>query len=631
MLFFQVLLFCGYLYAHMLIRWCTPYWQGLIHVALLCAAMLTLPIEPDATWKPTGAEHPTWYLLKLLLVHVGAPYFMLSSTGPLLQAWLGDQGHGNRVYRLYALSNVGSLLALLSYPVLIEPWLPLSMQTRGWSVAFCLFAAIQGFVATWQMRASRQQPDQAGSQAAVDAFPPAIWQQAAWLGLPAFASLMLLAVTNHVSQEIAVIPFLWVVPLSLYLLTFIICFDRPQWYRRKVWALISGICLLTLPLTSHGPLSASLIAQASSYLSLLFGICMLCHGEVAALKPSPRYLTQYYVLLSLGGAIGGLFVGIVCPLVFTSYFEMPMALAISAGLVMTLFVGSPDWHSQAFDIGRAKQLAGVGAAAAILLLVVRGASGTSEVLTSERNFYGVLKVVSFGDQRGMLHGRTVHGLQLPAPRQHTPTTYYANHSGIGRTFQALQQRHEALHVGAIGLGCGTLAVYGRPTDHIDFVEINPGVVALAREHFGFLKDSQAAIDVHVGDGRLVIERMPKHRYDLLVLDAFSSDAVPAHLLTLEAIRMYADRVRPGGTIAFHVTNLHLDLAPVVHRLAKEIGWQSREIRSAADAHVGAIDAHWVVLTQDASLWEAPTLSVAKAPLSMSFKRLRYGPINSMTC
>jgi len=394
MLFFQVLLFAGYLYAHLLRTFFRPLIQGCIHLLLLGTAAIALPIEPSNAWKPVGTESPTMHLLWMLSVHVGLPYFVLSSTGPLVQAWLSYRDDSDRVYRLYALSNAGSLAALLSYPFLVDPLLSVSDQSLVWSLMFCLFVLIQGVVAIGLFRVRNP----------VDTLPSTNslpknrsenqdggWKvKCCWMALPALASTMLLVVTNHICQNVAVIPFLWVLPLSLYLLSFIISFDSPEWYKPKWTATITLVAICFIPLLKVMPGYLQLIAEVSSYMVMLLGVCMLCHGEVARLKPASARLTQYYMLMSGGGAVGGFIVAIICPLLLTTHFELPLSLAIVTGLAFVIFFACRSWNRPDYDCSIAHRLKYATLTVIGAPLLAMSFASHDESIASERNFFGVL-------------------------------------------------------------------------------------------------------------------------------------------------------------------------------------------------------------------------------------------------
>jgi hypothetical protein len=602
MLFFQLLLFAGYLYAHLLRSWFRPVFQGSIHLVLLSTAALSLPIEPSDAWKPTGSESPTLHLLAMLAAHVGLPYFVLSSTGPLVQAWLSYREDSQRVYRLYALSNAGSLGALLSYPFVVEPVLSVSGQSLVWSWMFCGFVLLQGVLAIGLFRVSPPpsvSPDrvQAAAEDRVHS-----WQRSVWVALPALASTMLLVVTNHVCQDIAVVPFLWVLPLSLYLLSFIICFDSPQWYRPKGIAAATLVAVLAIQAKHLLPGSLQLLVEASSYMTLLLGVCLLCHGEVARLKPRSTHLTQYYMLLSAGGALGGVVVAIACPMLFSTHLELPCSLALVTTLAFVMFFASRRWSGVEYDWSAAYRLRYAAMALLTAPLLAIAVAPQDETVASERNFFGVLQVLR--DQQGvrLVHGSTIHGMQLTGPQSAEPTTYYGRDSGIGLAIASLQETRPSARIGVVGLGCGVLATYGRQSDEFDLIEINPAVVEIARQHFTFLDRCHSTHRIHLGDGRLVLERMTGQTFDLLVLDAFSSDAIPAHLLTCEAVSLYRQRLAADGILAMHVSNNHLDLVPLAHRLAWFAGLESRVIRSEGDPQAGTRHATWVLMTRRGQAW-----------------------------
>ncbi len=600
MLFFQLLLFAGYVYAHVLRSFLGPVSQGVIHLTLLSAAALMLPIEPSDAWKPMGDESPTLYLLWMLAVHVGLPYFVLSSTGPLVQAWLSYHDTSLRVYRLYALSNAGSLVALLSYPFVVEPMLSVSNQSVVWSLIFCSFVLVQGVLALGLFRLPRGR-NTTSAPAAADAADPSsgttpTWAlRFAWVALPALASTMLLVATNHVCQDIAVIPFLWVLPLSLYLISFIVCFDSPQWYKPKIIAVATLLAIGAIYGNDLLPKPLQLVAEGSCYMLMLLGVCLLCHGEVARIKPKPKFLTQYYALLSAGGAIGGVIVAIVCPLLLNTFAELPFTLSLVAALTFLLLIACRGWRETTYDWAAARRMsfAAVFAMVASTMIVALGAD--EETIASERNFFGVLQVKHEELGIRLVHGTTIHGMQRRGPHASEPTTYYGRQSGVGMAIGALQERQDSLRVGVVGLGCGVLATYGRESDQFDMIEINPAVIEIANQHFTFIKDCRAKVRTHLGDGRLVLERMTDAKFDLLVLDAFSSDAIPAHLLTREAISLYRQRLAADGVLAIHVSNNHLDLGPLVHRLAADAGLASRMIDTRGDEATGINPALWMVV------------------------------------
>jgi MFS family permease len=619
MLFFQVLLFGGYLYAHCL-RTCFRLWQQTtIHFLLLIASLFTLPIEPSDAWKPSGETSPIVHLLWLLAAHVGLPYFMLSSTGPLMQAWLSTQLDGNRVYRLYALSNVGSLAALLSYPFLVEPILSVHAQSESWSWMFGMFVIVQAVAVYLLLSRSSQarevMPSENETPHVREQHPvhrPSIRQKLSWVGLTALASTLLLTTTQHVCQDVAVIPFLWILPLSLYLVSFILCFDSPRLYHPKLYAALALFCLMLLPLSKVLPPSMALAIDLAASTGFLFLICILCHGEVARQKPSVAYLTHYYTLLSAGGAMGGLIVAVFCPMWLDTCSEQSVVITIGASLAVIILFAAQSWTGQVYDWQCAKNLRMV---AMVLPLINIGASSRYSVpgvIESNRNFFGILRVEEIAGDRQLVHGTTIHGLQRKPPFERLPTTYYGFESGIGKLLHAHAER--PLHVCGVGLGCGVLASYGRENDQFEFVEINPAVARIAQQHFSFLKDSKATVCHHLGDGRLVLERLSDRQFDIIALDAFSSDSIPAHLLTREAFELYQSRLTADGAIAVHVSNKHLDLAPLVHRLASVTGMKSTLIKSPGSIERQTLPALWVIaMRPDNSLWKSDAFKTYSSP------------------
>ncbi|WP_040351526.1 fused MFS/spermidine synthase [Blastopirellula marina] len=635
MLFFQVVLFLGYLYAHLITRYLPLRWQGAVHLSLVIAAAALAPVLADVSWKPSPEDAPALRILTLLAATIGLPYFLLAANGPLLQAWFGRRFPAASPYRLYALSNVGSLLALLSYPFVIEPNFAVSTQAWQWSIGFSLFAALLAIV-VWQLRAAPETPPEPAETAGpANGVEPAItWRtRTKWLLLPAWASFGLLAVTNHVCQDMAVVPLLWVAPLSLYLLTFILAFDNEGWYRRETVAWLALASLAGVALVDWMSGSLGLIPAIGVYFASLFFACLACHGELVRLKPRPAHLTEFYLTISAGGAIGGVLVSLVCPLALTDYFEAPIFILGSfliAGSVLISAAGKA-WAARPGTSQAAAPLPKRLAWAIPLLLIVvygelRNFSG--EYLVSRRNFYGVLHVndqLAAGQRRRMMfHGRIVHGFQFLDPQRRTePTSYYAPETGVGIVLRQLSLQQQPLRVGVVGLGAGTLAAYGKPGDTFRMYEINPEVVELAHDYFTYLKDSPAKIEIVLGDGRLSLEAETDERFDLLVLDAFSGDAIPTHLLTREAFDIYRQRLAKDGAIAVHISNIHVDLRPVVEGLAQDCGLQTLYLVAAPDVAQQKTGAHWVVATNNRALLENEVVRAAAttAPGQLAIDRL----------
>jgi hypothetical protein len=567
LLFFQAVLLLGYLYAHWLHEKLPSRKQAWLHIFALAASVAALPIIPSAGWKTVAAGNPALRILVLLAATVGAPYFLLSSTTPLLQAWYARHHRGGMPYRLFALSNGASMLALLSYPLLVEPNLPTRLQAIAWSAGYVVFALLCG-VTAWR---SSSQPVDAEAVAVEEeaAEPPASSDRFLWLALSACASVLLLAVTNHLTQDIAAIPFLWILPLSVYLLSFIVCFEAPGAYRRIVFLPLVAAALVFMgyelwPYHQSMPMRATIALFAAA----LFVCCMVCHGELVRTRPHPRYLTGFYVAVSLGGVLGGVFVGLLAPSIFRAYDEFPIGLALCALLVFRVLW--PD----AWRLPRIWKWLATGALAAAACSYVAGMvllmqQMTGGYLLAERNFYGQLKVRADGDPEidefaclQLIHGAINHGEQFVRDRyRHEPVTYFCPESGVGRAMRA-QQGH-ARRIGILGLGCGTLAAYGRAGDTIRIYEINPLVVRIANREFTYLRDTPAKVELAMGDARLNLEAEPSQQFDMLVMDAFSGDSVPVHLITREAFRTYFRHLKPDGILAVNITNNYLNLEPVM--------------------------------------------------------------------
>jgi hypothetical protein len=703
MLFFQTLLLGGYAYAHLVARRLKPRAQVLVQAGLVLAALLLLPITPAASWKPQSPDHPTLRILALLAASLGAPYFVLSTTGPLLQHWWSRCRPGASPYRLYALSNAGSLLALLSFPFCFEPHFTRKRQTELWGWGLAAYAACFVWPALKMWRsASAPAPEQVApgkpgvtpppssscfqasmvqppspSREALAAPPGGKFAQSAlWLLLPACSSVLLLATTNKLCQDVAVIPFLWIVPLALYLLSFIICFDSPRWYVRPLFALgliaaAAGICRALLQGTE-----LSLYWQIGLYCAGLFLCCMACHGELYRLRPAPEQLTGYYLLIAAGGAFGGLFVAVLAPLIFRDFYELHWGLfgcVVLFALSLNLSPG-PSWrwlacaltlagvvgidqgvawaapHFKTFPRGavialrasvstllvlaalvwvargkfrsfaRWRLVACGWLVAGIVVLGVclwkQGAKPAGDVVFRARNFYGTLTVYeeykADPQQHYFLleHGRITHGLQFVDSTQALwPTTYYGEESGVGLAMNALSSRPR--RVGLVGLGTGTLTAYLRKGDYGRIYEINPQVARVAASQFTYLSNCPARIDIALGDARLSLEKEAPEQFDLLVLDAFSSDAIPVHLLTAESFALYQRHLKPEGIIAVHISNHYVDLEPVVVNLARHFGYQLALIDYDEDeASWWLYASTWVLLTRNDAVLDTPAIHQA---------------------
>jgi len=596
MLFFQMALLLGYLYAHWL-HTLPGRRQAVIHTTLLALSLAVLPIAPNASWKPTAASNPALLILGLLAVTIGLPYFILSTTSPLLQAWLARRS-GVVPYRLFALSNFASMLALLSYPILIEPNLTVRLQSLTWSAGYVVFA-VACCAAAWT--SARQDGIESAAREVAEA--PSAASRLLWISLAACASTLLLAVTTFLTQDVAAIPFLWVLPLSVYLLSFILCFESQRFYRRDVYLPLAAIALGVFGyFLWPGSLRMRMGPTIELVALSLFICCMVCHGELARLKPHPSRLTGFYVMVSVGGAIGGLFVGLAAPNLFNAYYEFPIALAACAGLAAFLVIREGMRPVYRFGV-----IAVVLAYVVTLVVITRNT--VHGYIAVARNFYGELRVIDEGTDededadRKLLHGRINHGIQMRDPDyRRTPVAYFCEASGIGHAMGA-RQTGQTWNVGILGLGAGALAPYGRAGDSFRIYEINPLVLDLARSQFTYLKDTPATTNVELGDGRLTLEREPDQVFDLLVMDAFSGDSVPVHLITREAFATYFRHIKPGGILAVNISNRYLDLRPVMAEAAAYFGKRGLDFEYTAgpDEFLCNSSAWAILLDRDAAL------------------------------
>jgi hypothetical protein len=604
LLFFQACLLAGYAYAHWLGSLRNVRLQAVIHVGLLLASLAFLPLHPNAAfWKPVSSADPSGRILLLLTVTVGGPYLLLSATAPLVQRWLTIGNPEKSPWRLYALSNLGSFLALLSYPFVFEPLLRLRTQGSIWSGLYLVFTLLCGFAA-WRVR-SVPSSSELGRAELESAARPTLGTVLFWLGLSACGATLLVATTNQVSQDIAVSPFLWVATLAIYLLTFVLAFDSDHFYRRTSMAIAAGLfapIACALPTVSIG---LSLPSQLMVYLIALFVTCMICQGELARSRPSPRYLTAFYLTIAAGGAVGGFFVALIASRIFTEFSEYQIGLAAACllGFVGWMRTGAlAQWTNRNLAVRLPLMALLIGGFAALAATVTTGKLGA---VASARNFYGILRVMAREDSNGpyreLQHGRIQHGFEyLPAARRDWPTSYYGPHSGIAMALNALDRPLRRIAV--VGLGTGTLAAWGRPGDLFRFYEINPDVEQIARTWFSFLSDSKAQTQVILGDARVQLERElasgRSQDFDLIAVDAFSSDSIPMHLLTAECAEIYRRRLAPGGVLALHISNRALDLDPVARGMASYLGWTAVQVNSTDDSATGESAARWVLMTSD---------------------------------
>lgn len=624
MVFFQVTLLGGYAYADWVSRHLSARRQVQVHVLLLVLSLTLLPILAGSHWKPTGEADPTLWILGLLVATIGLPYFLLSTTGPLLQSWIARSLIGTHVYRYFSLSSLASLLALMSYPFLIEPHARLVTQAYTWSGVYVLFVLSCAGAAWYFLRHTQGLPPDAHahSHAPESDWDPRLRDYLLWLGLSAMGSWLLLAITNHITQNVAAIPFLWLLPLSLYLLTFVLCFESDRWYRRAFFLPVAALLLL---LCAYGlqdsAIGVNIKVAIPLYAVGLFFFCMVLHGELARLRPGLRYLTRFYLMLALGGALGGIAVALIAPRILPGYYELGMGLVLTALLV--LLVPRPTQDGAVMGKTKmptdllARGVAGVLAGLCGYFLYVQVTDDLSGTRRIARNFYGTLQSVDAhrqdprDDVRQLYHGSIKHGEQFLAPdRRRLPTTYYGPTSGIGRAIAATS----GAKVGLIGLGTGTLAVYGRPGDVYRFYEINPQVLELARAEFSFMDESQARIETALGDARLSLEQESPQGFDVLAVDAFSGDSVPVHLITSEAMDLYLRHLKADGIVAFHLTNRFLWMPPVVQEIARAKGLATALIRDDPDAP-GQRRTDWMLVARDPGVLDRAGILQASTPVT----------------
>lgn len=625
LLFFQVLLLAGYAYAHFIVRRFERRGQAGITLALLLLTLASLPATPSRTLVPEGAPNPAWPILRLLLVSVGACYFLLSSAGPLLQAWFSRSRPGASPYRLYTLSNLGSLLAIISYPFLIEPYLGLNFQTKMWSLLYVFFAALCGGCAL-RMRisgcsATISNIPAAGEGTEIPARAPTLTERFLWLSMAALSSTLLLAITNQLCLDVAVIPLLWLLPMGLYLLSFILCFHSDRWYSRAGFGIALAVALAQACFVLFHGIYVGVPAQIASYSFTLFVGCMVCHGELVRLKPAPRHLTSFYLMISAGGALGGVFVNLIAPYAFKGYWELHLGLAGTALLFLLVLFRDPKGRMGAGHPLWAWALAYLAFIALSVTLGWQIHDTLKDTLTTQRNFFGVLKITR---DRGsdpsehrtvLMHGRIEHGFQYTAQdKRYWPTSYFGPQSGVGMAIRYHPRRLDPgrrhLRIGVVGLGTGTLAAYGEEGDYFRFYEINPDVLRLSREYFTYQKDTSAKVDVVMGDARISMERewnrQQPGEFDVFAIDAFSSDAIPVHFLTRECYRNYRYHLKKDGILAMHVSSRYFNLGPVVRSLAKldeGSGMETMLFQDGGSRLQGTDASRWILLTSNKEFLE----------------------------
>ncbi len=616
MLFFQLLLLGGYLYSHWILTAVSTRVGVFIHLAVLAGALLFLPVVPTNLSSQTAPGLEVAGILWILLITVGGPYFALASTSVIGQGWL-ERINKTGVYQLYAVSNAAAFLALLSFPFLFEPRFGRFEQARIWSWAFAISAGLVALCGITVLYLGQNRAKQTANPATTSAPKIPFTRMILWSGLAGAAVVELLAVTNKICLDIAVLPFLWVLPLCLYLLSFVICFHSQRLYHRGIFLSLFAVSIVLIMYARVMEMQIAPVHLIAIYCGFLFLCCMVCHGELYRKRPDASRLSRFYLMISLGGALGGVFVAVIAPLIFSSYFELYFGLML---VILFLLTGHDQWNT----LPKARK------ATLLSLLLITSLLGIlfgqqrdeahRTALASERNFYGVVTVWEKDEhdpalhRRTMKHGTTFHGLQFLSPeKEDLATAYYSPQSGIGLIMKHFNRTagpqktlpEKPIRVGVVGLGAGTIATYLEEGDLLRFYEINPVVRDFAYEHFTYLPDCRGTVEVSVGDGRLLLEDEPDMQYDVVVIDAFSSDTIPVHLLTQEAFAIYARHIKPGGLLAVHVSSIHLDLEPVAACIGQSIGFHAAGIYTDESPEMGIFASDWVILAKNQGLFTAP--------------------------
>lgn len=673
LVFYQAMLLAGYAYAHVSTRWLGTRRQVVWHILLLLLPVLVLPIGIQRGWTPPTTCNPIPWLLALLTATVGLPFFVVSATSPLLQRWFSAGRHRDAAdpYFLYAASNCGSLLALVSYPVLIEPHLRLSQQSRWWAVGYGVLAALTAFCGRSVWHAVREDAAPAGTPIDAAAGPLPARRRWRWLLLAFVPSSLMLSVTTYLTSEVAPIPLLWMIPLGIYLLTFILVFAKKRVLPQRWMVHLMPLMVLALVM-----MLARMIGKAESFKALgwpialhcagLFVVAMVCHGELADDRPPPVRLTEFYLWISVGGMLGGMFNALLAPLIFPTILEYPGMLLLACALMPRRGSEASRWRARAWDAvlplllglltaglvllaGRPTGSPGLTLALAyglppmlclgfrrrplrfafgvltILLATTMALRPGAHTVLVARSFFGVLRVESFPGQADLhilRHGTTWHGMQNVDPwAQREPLLFYTKTGPLGQTMAALPSELKR-RVAAVGLGAGTAACYGEAGQEWTFYEIDPRVERIARDprYFTYLQDCPAAVTVVLGDARLSLQKATDGRFGLMILDAYNSDTVPLHLVTREALALYRRKLMPDGVLAFHITNRRLDLKPVLTRLAQDAGLLALASRDSVTPQdfqrAGKLYSSWVVMTRNLPYlrmlaadhrWEPPSL------------------------
>jgi spermidine synthase len=629
MMFFQVALLFGYLYAHLLANFVPVKRQPILHLSLLALSLILLPVGTPDSWTPTTGRLPAIEIIALLSISVGIPFVLISASGPLLQHWFAGAFTGRSPFRLYAVSNIGSLVALLTYPILFEPVFTIDMQATMWSFGYLMLIPV---CILCGIAFSRNSGDhQTRDSVTPDAQPVTMTDRILWVALAACGSTLLLAMTNYICQNVAVVPFLWIVPLSLYLLTFIICFDRDAWYRRRIWLsllFVSLALMLEVLFQQFTPEPVALIYELGICCLALFTCCMVCHGELVRRRSAVRHLTTFYLYVALGGALGGVFVNLVAPIIFTGFWELHIGL-VATVLLAGICIGMDN---QRIDSGlrrvgiSATFVMFAGALSIVLIMQIQG--GRTESIHIARSFFGVMYVDesqagTYRHERDFYHGAIQHGKQLMHPAyQRIPTTYYGAKSGVYAAIRHHPRRkaknvsERGLSIGLVGLGVGTLSALGAEQDSFRYYEINPQVEQIARKYFTFLRLGKAKTEVVLGDARISMQHelieSGSNEFDVLILDAFSGDAIPVHLLTAEAFDLYMKHLREDGILAVHISNQFIELRPVIQAAAERMGKDAILVESENERwYENGSD--WVLMSSNRDFLNSPKIGSIQTP------------------
>lgn len=634
MMFFQVMLVLGYAYSHVLGRWLSCKTSFLCHAVVLGTACFFLPIIPHPSLRPATGDGLNFAVSLTLLLTVGLPYFALSANSTLIQLWhealtSNNQAvfnNGRTTYRLYAVSNLGSMLALLLYPFLIEPVATLSSQAWIWSAGFLVYALLCLWTAFPTTKLSRWQTEHGTSESQTSGGSEVFL----WFLLSCVASVILLATTNLMCQEIASVPFLWILPLAAYLLSFIICFEQPRLYHRAIFLPLLCVSIILGIGVVQAHIYVSILLQISVMTAVCFFVSMVCHGELERIKPPPSKLTTFYLTISIGGAAGGIFTAIIAPMVFDHFIEFQLAIIGCLGLATLQVYRSARRGAQYLTIFGC----GITAAVTMASLMLQTSSTLEKdtLLTRQRNEYGIVMVTEDETYRRFVSGNVDHGGQNLSPEiVFEPSGYYTQNSGVGiafrrsREFKPTQGKPSGVNACVVGMGIGAMLAWCEPEDHFSFYELNPAVAEIAKTHFSFLDRYQLQSDVYIGDGRILLERQLEQtgskQFDLLFVDAFSSDAIPQHLITSQCVDLYLQHLDTDGMLIFHITNRFVDLRPVIAALAAEKGLASfiRENKNGP----GDRGTLWVCLSRNKDLLSAPWMKPLESSWPSDMQTIRW--------